>query len=176
MPIPSQTPRTLRTLLPASLAVGIAVFGATLAWLAPAGSPDRRAAAPALLTAAALAAAGLALVWARRRARARLGDARSVGRRGRLELVPLGDGQAAVIFDAAPDPRVAPGPAAGAMPGEAAATAASIWSAVDAAVRAVAAEANVPVPDRPDRRPGPRGWVKRLASRLPRRRRPADFP
>lgn len=176
MPRPPRTPRTLRILLPASLAVGIAVFGAALAWFAPTGSRDLHTAAPALLTAAALAAAGLALVWARRRARSRLGNAGSGERRGRLELVPLGDGQAAVIFDAVPGSRLAPGPAAGEAPGEAAAIAASIWNAVDATVRAAAADANVPVADRPDRRPGPWGWVKRLGSRQPRRRRPGDFP
>lgn len=176
MPIPTRTPRPLRILLPASLAVGIAVFGATVAWLAPAGSRDLRVAAPALLTAGALAAAGLALALARRRARARLGAGRSVERRGRLELVPLGDGQAAVILDGIPDSPLADCPAAGANPGEAAATAAAIWNAVDAAVLVAAAEASVPVADRRDRPRGPRGWVQRLAGRPPRRRRPEDFP
>lgn len=172
----SRNPRTLRILLPASLAVGIAVFGAALAWFAPADTPGLRAAAPALLTAAALAAAGLVLAWARRRARARLGRAGAAERPGRLELVPLGDGQAAFIFDAVADSRPAAGPGAGRHPGEAAATAASIWSAIDAAVQAAAVEANVPVPDRPDRRSDPRGWLARVAGRFPRRRRPEDFP
>jgi len=115
--MPSRNARTLRILLPASLAVGIAVFGGTLAWFGPTGSPGLRAAAPALLTAAVLAAAGLVLVRARRRAGARLGEAGSVERPGRLELVPLGDGQAAVIFDAVPDSRLAAIPGAGRHPG-----------------------------------------------------------
>lgn len=176
MPLLSRNPRTWRTLLPASLAVGIAVFGATLAWLAPAGSPGLRAAAPALLTAAALAAAGLVLVRAGRRARSRLGEAGSAERPGRLELLPLGDGQAAVIFDAAEVSRASPGPAAAAVPGEAAAAAAAIWSAVDAAVRAAASEPDELAPDRPARRTGARTCAERLASLLHRRRRPADSP
>ena len=74
------------------------------------------------------------------------------------------------LNDSAPDSRLAAIPGAGRHPGEAAATAASIWCAIDAAVLAAAAEANVPVTDRPARRTAPRGWLARAAGRVRRRR------
>lgn len=142
-------PRSSRSLLLASLAAGTATAGAVLAYLALAGPFDPRAAAGGVLAAAALSLSLLALAWARRRAqpgpgaRADRGDGRPSHAdepRPGLALVPLGDGEAALIYD---EPRAGGRPAqAGQAPPaagrEAAATADAIWDAVDAAVEAAA--------------------------------------
>ena len=165
-----------RSRLAAGALVGAVVFGAAMAVAGLRRPADPRVAAAGLLTAGILASALAAMGLARRR----LVDGRTAGRPGpqgrggrherpegvpdgRLTLVPLGDGQAAVLWDEparAPAPRPAgPGDAAG--DGDAAADA--IWAAVEAAVLEVAT-GSPPAPPRPG--PGgprrPRGpWGRR---------------
>ncbi|MBK8166721.1 MAG: hypothetical protein IPK64_12330 [bacterium] len=156
--------------------MGIAVFGTALVWLGPEGQGTLDVAFASLVTAAAVAGGGLALARAWRRARRPIGGRQLAGGGGRLELVPLGDGQAAIVYDASADSGSAPSPAVGPNGSEAAAAATAIWDAVDAAVRAVAAEPDRHDPEGPARMPSPRNWAKRLSRRLAHGRQPEDFP
>lgn len=165
-------PKPPRTLLLASLAVGAAACGAALAFLALAGPFDPRAAAGGVLAAAALSASLLALAWARRRALARpvaAPRAATEASRAGLAVVPLGGGEAAVIFD---EPRAAgrdaaPGPDPGPRR-DAAAAADAIWDAVDAAVRDAARPAAGNDPPAPG--------AQSLLDRARRRLRPGPGP
>lgn len=87
----------------------------------------------------------------------------------RLALVPLGDGQTAVVYD---EPPVA-GPAhprTAADRGEATATAAAIWRAIDEAVALEAARGRPgAAATEPSTAPRPgAGWLPRLAARIRR--------
>lgn len=132
----------------ATLAVGTAVFGGTVAVLAHSGPVDPRVAAAGLLASAALTVALLTMIWARRRTGSgRANPSARSGRPGstpetsgdRLTVIDLGQDQAAVIFA---EPALRPTPlqpaptAAGSAAREAAETATAICEAVVAAVAA----------------------------------------
>lgn len=167
-----------RSRLVATATVGAVVFGAAVAAIGRRAAADPRVTAAGLLTAGALTVALLLMVWARRRT-----GAPRTGRRdrrpgaaparddGRLAVVPLGDGQAAVIWDepAAPGRQ---GPVAGDDAArEAAAATAAIWEAVDAAVLAADLAAE------PPSGPAPRGPAGPRRPRRPwDRRRRDDTP
>ncbi|MBM4132085.1 hypothetical protein FJ250_13855 [bacterium] len=164
MPRSPRTPRSASTLLSAILAVGAAVFGAVVAGLVLAGALPSAAGAPALLGALTLGLGSGALALVRRPARPRRGAAATPAPADRLEVVGLGDGQAAVVIEESPGARQLPR-ATGAEPGEAAAAAAAIWDAVGAAARAADAE-----PDRTGARAtradaARSAWTRRLLFR-----------
>lgn len=141
------------SILPASLGVALLVFGGTIIVMVRSRPLDAGIALAGLGAAAALTLALVAMIWARHHAEAALPLRRDraappgaasppdASPFAGTVVVPLGDGQAAVIFD---DPRAAPAPtvAPAAMRREAAHTADAIWDAVDAAV----AEAEPPSP------------------------------
>lgn len=126
--------------LPATLGVALAVFGGTTTVLLRTGPLDPRVAMAGLLAAAGLAVALAAMIWARHRTEAALpqdDDRLTAGAKGpeKLAVVPLGKGQAAVIFDEPATPaRPGPDPAPNRRDAHHAADA--IWAAVDAAVAA----------------------------------------
>lgn len=163
---PPRTPRPALSLLPATLAVGAAVFGAAVAGFVLAGALPPGAAAPALLAAVTLGGAAAALALVRRRALPRRRAVADPAASGRLEVVALGDGQAAVLID---EPPVAQRPprAAAAEPGDASAAAAAIWDAVGAAVQAAGATEADPAGRSRQRTAttGP-GWMRWVRSRL----------
>lgn len=164
--------RPARYLLLATLAVGTAVFGVTLTVLARSGPLDPRAALAGILAAAALTAALLALAWARRRT---AGGAGSLARstfngaadkpQRTLQVVPLGNGQAAVVFDEPPTGRPVPYAPPAAPAADPAAEADAIWAAVQAVTAA-------PAGDHP--RPSLGGLAGRLDRLRGRRRPPAS--
>lgn len=126
--------------LPATLGVALAVFGGTAAVLMRSGPLDPRVAMAGLVAAGGLTVALAAMIWARHRTEAALtqdrrGPVAGVDGPGAMVVIPLGQGQAAVIFD---DPVAAARPAPDPVTGhrEALRTADAIWAAVDAAVAA----------------------------------------
>ncbi len=140
--------RTRRpSLLPAALGIALVVFGGTVAVMVRSGPLDPRLALAGLAAAAALTVALVVMIWARHRTESALPPAREIGpslvspgRSGTI-VVPLGDGEAAIIFDEpVPSRPAAPTPAA--VRREATHTADAIWDAVDAAV----SEAGPPPP------------------------------
>lgn len=175
--------RHARLLLLAVPCVGTVVFGGTLAVLARSRTLDHRgdlAALAGILAAAGLTMALLGLAWARFRTERSAGDnsKRAPGPRvpagPALTVIPLAEGQAAVVFDeVAARPRVPPGNTRPLHPGpEAAAAADAIWDAV-ADVVAASGQAAVPPSARiPDRRPNlprsARSWARRLGHGLRR--------
>ena len=163
--------RHARFILLASLAFGTVVFGGTVAVLAMSSPVDPWAAMAGILAAGALTVALLAMAWARRRtsgAGQRPNGADPVrDQDSGLAVVPLGDGQAAVIFDAdaaGPVPAAAPDPAVAAR--EAAVAADTIWAAITDVVadagRPPAPSGNLPGPGH-----GPLDWARRLTRRQP---------
>jgi hypothetical protein len=131
-----------------TLAVGIVVFGGTVAVLVHWKPFDPRVALAGLLAAAALTVALLTMIWARRRTgsghaspsiRSSIPGGAPVTSEDRLTVIDLGQGQAAVIFaEPAPHPTpLQPGPhLAASSVREAEATADAIYDAVAAAVEA----------------------------------------
>ena len=128
--------------LPAALGVALLVFGGTVVAMVQSGPLDPRIALAGLAAAAALTVALVIMIWARHRAEAPLPRGRDrgaapddgTGTQGTV-IVPLGHGEAAVIFD---EPAAATPPCPVAVPAavrrEASRTADAIWDAVDAAV------------------------------------------
>lgn len=142
----------------ATLAVGTAVFGVTLVFLALARPVDPRAALAGILAAAALTGALLGLAWARRRTLDRHPPAGTIAPPGppALTVVPLGDGQAAVVFA---DSRGAPGAEAD-LHRSAQAEAEAIWAAVTAVTATGPATPAGPGPGIPAPRRRPFAWVR----------------
>lgn len=145
------------SLLPATLGVALVVFGVTTTVLLRSGPLDPRVALAGLAAAAGLTVALVVMIWARHRTEATLAreknlPAAGAGGPGALVVVPLGQGQAAVIFD---EPAVSAPPGSNQAADRRAAghTADAIWAAVDAAV-AAEATAGPPAAPPPPRRPG----------------------
>lgn len=163
--------RHARFILVATLAFGTVVFGGTVAVLAVSRPLDPWAAMAGILAAGVLTVALLAMVWARRRAAGAgqrpIGAAPVRRPAGGLALVPLGDGQAAIIFDAdatVPAPATDQDPAAAAR--EAAVAADDIWAAITDAV-ADAGRQTTPARNLPGPGHGPLDWARRLRRRQP---------
>lgn len=126
--------------LPATLGVALAVFGGTAAVWLRTGPLDPRVAMAGLVAAAGLTVALAAMIWARHRTEAALPhrkDRPEAGNGGpdSLVVVPLGTGQAAVIFN---EPAVSAPQTTDPVANRTAArrSADAIWAAVDAAVAA----------------------------------------
>jgi hypothetical protein len=140
-----------RSRLVATATVGAVVFGAALAAIGHRATADPRVTAAGLLTAGALTVALLLMVWARRRTgaprkarRDRRQGAAPAGGAERLAVIPLGDGQAAVIWDEPAAPGRPQPTASDTADRETAAATAAIWDAVDAAVLAADPAAEPP--------------------------------
>ncbi len=139
----------------ATLGVGLTVLGGTVAALWLSRPLDPRAALAGVTAAGALTTALLVLIWARHRAEAPLAPGHSGrplrdAKPGSPVVIPLGGGQAAVIFD---EPAAAPAPAVHPAAARRAADRAAdaIWDAVDAAVAGVGPDAPAPPPWQPRR-------------------------
>lgn len=166
------------------LAVGIVVFGGTVAVLVHRGPFDPRVALAGLLAAAALTVALLTMIWARRRTgsghtspstRSGIPGGTPVTSEDRLTVIDLGQGQTAVIF-AEPAPRptpLRPEPhTAASSAREAAVMADAIYNAVAAAVDA-AGKDEAPRSKKDStsplfQPPGPGLWSRLLARRTAR--------